>query len=194
MRFDMQVQGLEGLRRVSGLAPKQFDVVLRHAVRTSAVQMRHTMIGQVGEFAIGGRAGRFAHSIRYRLRGLGALVGSLAPTALSIEQGRHPGEVVPRGLIERWVRSRGIARGIFGVGTRRQVGRFDRRAGRFAAVVRAEEEEALRIVQLIKQRGTRPKRYGEHTVERSKQPVLRNFRESVQKALRGLAQMQRRAA
>lgn len=194
MRFDMSVQGLEGLRKASGLAPKQFDTVMRHAVRVSAIQMRHVMIGEVSQFAIGGRGGRFAQSIRYRIGGLNALVGSLAPTALSIEKGRSPGDVVPRGLIERWVRNRGLVRGIFDVGSRRVAGRIGRRQQRFPGVVTAEEEEALRIVDLIKQRGTAPKFYAERTADKSKDRVLRNFRESVEKALRGLAQLQRRAA
>jgi hypothetical protein len=190
----MQVQGLEGLRRASGLAPRQFDVVMRHAVRVSAIQMRQVMLGEVGQFAEGGRSGRFAQSIRYRLSGLTAVVGSLAPTALSIERGRRVGEAVPRGLIERWVRRRGIVRGIFDIASRQRARSIDRRARRFASVVTAEEEEALRIVRLIKQRGTAPKLYAANTIERSKDRVLRNFRESVHKALRGLAQMQRRAA
>lgn len=194
MRVDVTVQGLEGLRKASGLAPQQFNTVMRHAVRVSAIQMRHVMISEVDRFAIGGRGGRFAQSIRYRVLGLVALVGSLAPTALSIEQGRRSGEVVPVGLIQSWVRRRGIARGIFDIGTRSIAKRIGRRQKRFGAVVTAEEEEALRIIDLIKQRGTAPKLYVQHTLERSKDRVLRNFQESVQKALRGLAQLQRRAA
>lgn len=190
----MSVQGLEGLRRASGLAPRQFDVVMKHAIRVSAIQMRHVMIEEVGKFAIGGKGGRFAQSIRYRLSGLSAVVGSIAPTALSIEKGRSAGEVVPVGLISRWVRNRGIVRGIFSVGTRQVSGRINKRQGRYAGVVTAEEAEALRIVEQIRSHGTAPKLYGQRTAERSQGRVLRNFRESVEKALRGLAQMQRRAA
>lgn len=187
----MQVSGLSGLRRASGLAPKQFDTVMRHAVRVSAIQMRHVMLGEVRKFAVDGR---FPASIRYRVSGLSAVVGSLAPTALSIERGRSPGERVPRGLIERWIRRRGIVRGIFDIGTRRLSGRISRFQKRQAGVVTSEAEEALRIIELIKQRGTKPKLYAANTVEQSKDRVLRNFRESVAKALRGLAQLQRRAA
>ena len=128
------------------------------------------------------------------LSGLNAVVGSLAPTAWSIEQGRRVGEIVKVGLIERWVKRRGIARGIFSISDRGMVRRIDRRQRRFPAVQSAERREAMRIVELIRRRGTTPKLYGAHTVERSKDRVLRNFRESVEKALRGLAQMQRKAA
>ena len=190
----MTVQGLQGLQRVSGLAPKQFDTVMRHAVRVSAIQMRHVMVEEVGRFAIGGKSGRFAQSIRYRLSGLTALVGSLAPTAYSIERGRMPGEVVFLGLIQRWVRNRGIVRGIFDIGSRKISGRVSRFQKRYPGVVTTEEAEALRIVELIRTRGTEPKLYAQRTAERSKDRVLRNFRDSVHKALRGLAQMQRRAA
>lgn len=194
MRFDLQVVGLPQLQRASGLAPRQFNTVMKHAVRVSAIQMRHVMVEEVGRFAIGGKSGRFAQSIRYRLSGLSALIGSMAPTAYSIEKGRGPGEVVPVGLIRRWIMRRGIVRGLFDITSRKASGRISRFQKRYPGVVSAEEAEALRIVELIRTRGTEPKLYGQRTIERSKDRVLRNFRDSVHKALRGLAQMQRKAA
>lgn len=194
MKFEMQVSGLDGLRRLSSLAPKQFDIVMRDAVRVSAIQARHVMIAEVAPYSEGGAGGRFAQSIRYRLSGLSAVIGSMAPTALSIERGRRVGEIVKVGLIERWVKRRGVVRGIFSVADRSVIRKIDRRAHRFAGVQSAERQEAARIVELIRRRGTAPKLYVARTVERSKDRVLRNFRESVAKALRGLAQIQRRAA
>ena len=189
MRFDVQVHGLEGLRRASGLAPKQFDVVMRHAVRVSAIQMRHVMIEETRKFAVDER---FPASIRYRLSGKTALIGSMAPTALSIERGRAAGEAGPGGRIRRGVVRRGLVRGVFGLdrNLRRRIGH---RSRRFAGIAQAELDEAVRIVEAIRRRGTAPKLYTERTLGRSKDRVRRNFSESVHKALRGLAQMARAA-
>lgn len=193
MRFEITTHGLEGLRRMSGLAPEKFNVVLKDAVRVSAIQMRFVMIEEVGKFAIGGSGGRLAQSVRYRLRGLQAEIGSMAPTALSIEKGRSVGEVVPIGLILRWVKTRGIVRGVFAIGSQTLLRRVTNTRSRIAGVNPEELREASRIVALIRQHGTHPKLFAERTVERSKDRVLRNFRDSTAKAMRGLAQLARAA-
>ena len=184
MRMDVKIEGLDRVRRMGTTGPRAMDSEARKAVRNSAAIVRSAAIGKARKFSIGGR---FPQSIRYQVRGLTAVIGSLAPTALSIEQGRKPGEVVKFGLILRWIKARGIVRGLFNVQTRALSRKVTTNRRRIGDVNPEELKEAARIVALIRTRGTQPRAFLIPALNDQRDKIERLFKEAVHNAISKIA-------
>lgn len=169
----LRIEGLEDLRRRSGLAPRAFDRVSRIVVRRAGYRVRREsrdiVPGTVFDRSI---------LMRSATGGLTALVGSTASerTVRSIQEGRKPGEAPSLKATSRWLRTRGLA-GTVSVSTRR------RRAVRqdaVAALARTVQAE-------IRSRGTRPIQFLTRALPPSLPDIHRYFREEIGKALAKVA-------
>lgn len=174
----MEVQGLDRLRQTSKQFSGRLDMQLRPAVRETAQEVRDRARNKARAFSIGGF---YPASIRHSIEsgGLVAFVGSIAKTALSIEQGRHAGEVVRFGLILRWVRRRGLARSV-AIATRRV---RKPSAKDLRDVTSSEVALARGVVAGIRARGTNPLPHLVPAAQESKDGWQRRVRRSVQTAL-----------
>ena len=180
MNVQMKVEGLDTVRRIAAQSPRVLDSELRKSVRDSAVIVRSQAVANARRFS-----STFPSSIRYRISGLEATVGSLAKSALSIEQGRRPGEIVKRGLIRRWIERRGLVRGIFNIESQRLQRRLGTRRRQDAE---AEERRlAAVIVEQIRRSGTKPLAYLIPAAQAQKDNVTRYFKRAVDNTLRRVA-------
>lgn len=172
----LRIDGLEELRRRSGLAPRAFDRVSRIVVRRAGYRVRREsreiVPGTVFDRSI---------LMRQGTGGLTALVGSIAPerTVRSIHAGRKPGEAPGLKATARWIRTRGLA-GSVSVTTRRQVRRGAVRPDAIAALARTVQAE-------IRARGTRPIQFLTRALPPSLADIHRYFREEIGKALAKVA-------
>lgn len=169
----LRIDGLDELRRRSGLAPRAFDRVSRIVVRRAGYRVRRE-----SREIVPGTV--FDRSILMSSAGGGftALVGSTASerTVRSIHEGRKPGEAPSLAATARWLRTRGLS-GTVSVSTRRR-----RAGGQNAAMALARTVQAE-----IRARGTKPIQFLTRALPPSLGDIHRYFREETAKALRKVA-------
>ena len=126
--------------------------------------------------------GRLVNSVRFETisGGLSGIVGSVANTALSIEQGRKAGSTPNVGLLEGWVSRKGLA------GTPRSV-KTHRVTGRSGAVRSAERDLAWKIALAIRARGTKPLPFIGPAASAKATQITAIFSDAVNRALRKVA-------
>lgn len=180
IRAQIQIVGLDKVRRMSAQAPRVLDSELRGAVREGAVTLRAQAVDNARKFALDSK---FPQSIRYQVSSLTALIGSMAASALSIEQGRRVGEVVKIGLIRRWIERKGLVRGIFSIQTQRVARRLSAKRRTRDNVDEAELRLAASIVEQIRRHGTKPHAFLIPAVEQSKRKVQDRFKKAVDVAV-----------
>lgn len=108
MLTNITIDGLDALRRNFGQSQQILDSELKTAVFESARIIRLDAKANAARFQVGPR---LANSVQMRTLegGLTAIVGSVAATATSIEEGRKIGDTPKVGLILAWMNRRGIA-------------------------------------------------------------------------------------
>ena len=173
----MKVEGLDTVRRFASQSPRVLDSELRKSLRESAAIVRSQAVSNARRFS-----SVFPASIRYRISGLEATIGSMAKTALSIEQGRKPGEIAKIGLIRRWIERKGLVRGVFDIQTQR----LARRLGTLRRVDAEADERRLAasIVEAIRRGGTKPLAFLVPAAKAQQQNVTRYFKRAVDNTIR----------
>jgi len=157
MKMDIQVDGLDRLRRNLGNGAKTLDAELRPSVRRSGEVVRT----EAKRLAVGNR---LPNSVQMRSLngGLTEIVGSVAKTAASIEKGRHKGERVSVGLLTGWINRRGIvSSGAAAAGAVQSikthaVSSRGTKSARSRSITRAQRDLAWKIALAIREHGTRP--------------------------------------
>lgn len=185
MKATVEIVGLDRVRRLMSTMPSVLNTELRRGVRDSAAVLRSQAISNIRQFAVDRR---FEQSIRYHVTGgrnIEALIGSMASTALSIEEGRKPGEIVKLGLIRSWLEHKGLVRGVFSVKTQRMRKRVSAKAMRLSQpdITREEIRMAAKIVEEIRQHGTKPHAFLIPALRQQELKVRRLISESVSRAL-----------
>ena len=182
--MNIQVEGLDGLRKRLGVGSRTLDAELRPALRASGEAIK----AEARALAVGNK---LPNSVQMRSLdgGLTQIVGSVAKTALSIEKGRQPGEGVSVGLITGWMRRKGIAARVEGarvsVATRQVLGVGRSRKGR--SIGRAQRDLAWRIALAVRARGTKALPFIIPAGEHKKGAVQQYIRQGVARALARIA-------
>ena len=190
-RLDITIRGLDSLRRNFGQSQKILDKELKAAVWESARVIRADAKDRASRIQVGPR---LSNSVQMRSLegGLTAIVGSVAATALSIEEGRAVGDVPRVGLILAWMNRRGIVgREAAEAGAVQSVKanatgqhRVMKRGGQ--AVARAQLHLAWKIAIAIGVRGTKALPFIIPAVESRKKEVQGIVNVAIGRALRRL--------
>ena len=183
MQTSIHIEGMDKLRSMSKAASRIVDTEARKGVKESAQVVRTQAVANARRFSIGNQ---FPSSIRYKLEGLKATIASQAKTALSIEEGRRPGEIVRFGLILGWIRRKGVFRGTFDIATQRRRLMSKRQVAKRGIDVE-ERRMAAEIVAQIRARGTKPLPFLLMSAEQKRSEVTRIFNDKVKAAVRKIA-------
>lgn len=186
MKMQVQITGLDKVRSLSSRAPSVLNQELRKGVRDAAAVIRSQAIANIRTFQVDNT---FAQSIRYLVTSgttITATIGSMAATALSIEVGRKPGEIVKLGLIRRWVERRHIFSGVYSLKTKRIMKQRTLRAAAGNDISKEELRLAVALVEQIRLRGTKAHAFLIPAFAQQRAKVERLIREGVDRALNRL--------
>lgn len=186
LRADITIAGLSDLRRNFGQGQKILDTELKTAIWESARVIRADAKANAARFQVGPR---LANSVQMRTLegGLTAIVGSVAATAVSIEEGRKIGDTPKVGLIAAWMNRRGmVAQEAAAAGAVQSLKthRVMKRGGK--AVRRAQLHLAWKIAMAIGQRGTKPLPFIMPAIEHRRAEVGRIVNVGIGRALKRL--------
>lgn len=183
MQFDIKVDGLDGLRRRLAQSVNIIDAELKPALKQAGTVMRD----EAKHLAPGNR---LPNSVQMRTlnSGLTQIVGSVAKTALSIETGRKPGEVVNVGLITGWMGRKGIVAPAAALaGATQSIKRHKVMKHGGKPVARAQRDLAWKIAMAIREHGTKPLPFIIPAAQHKKDDVQKLVNVAIGRALHRMA-------
>ena len=183
LRTSITIDGLDALRRRMGVGAKTLDTELRPATQEAGVALRT----EAKRLAVGNKLPNSVQMLSLD-GGLTKIVGSVAATAQSIEEGRRIGDIPPVGRILGWMNRKGIVGyGAADIGATQSVRthKLTSRGGR--AVSRAQLHAAWKIAIAIGLSGTKPLPFIIPAAQRKKDDVFRIFNAAIGRALHRIA-------
>lgn len=177
MKVTVEIQGLEQFRRR----------IQDHNILTSELKRAErdglTVIRDEAKSEASGFSNVLPQSIRMEPKpsGLEGIVGSVARTALSIYEGRRPGNAPSYETIEKWLTRRGHGAAQL-IKSRRYV-----KPRKGSAASRSLRGEAIIVVNAIRQSGTAPLPFVIPAAEASHDRVTRAFDSAITRALKRFA-------
>jgi hypothetical protein len=173
MNISIEIQGLDQFKSRIGNHQNIITSELKRAEKQGLTVIRDEAKSGAAAFS-----NVLPQSIRIEVAagGLEGIVGSVAKTALSIHEGRSPGHAPSYAAIERWLQHKGSGAA--------QLIRGRRYVKARGAAARDQHDEAVVIVNAIRQSGTKPLPFVLPAAAASKDRVMREFDAAVTRALK----------
>lgn len=183
--MNVTIPGLAAMRSRMGRGAATLDAELKPALRQSAEEMKQDARTRA-------KGNILPNSVQFESRegGLTYIIGSVAKTALSIEQGRKAGENVPVGPITSWMNRNGIVStnaALAGVTQSIRTHKVNTAGKRRAGIRASQRDLAWKIVMAIHQAGTKALPFIIPVAQANREHVQKRINDAVGRALHKVA-------